>query len=272
MTASMPLGAATWGFIYHCNLDGALKEIADAGYRLVEIGGSPPHLDLSQVTSDNSRRIKRELDRHELRCLAINPIEMNPISPNEAISELATRQYRSALELAAELEASHVVMITGRRSPFIPMPDMLARNSLRAQLERLLPMAERLGVRLNLEPVPFGFLQTATEVAAFADEFGLNDVGIALDCANLLFAGADPAAEARAVAGRIALVHISDTWGQRFAHTQVGRGEIDFASFAEALVQSSYAGPAVYELVDGEDPGPRLRADWDRLSEWGWCP
>jgi sugar phosphate isomerase/epimerase len=268
----MPLGATTWGFIYHRNLEGALNEIADAGYRMVEIGGSPPHLDLSEVTSESGRRIKRELDRRDLRCLAINPIEMNPISPNAEISEIATRQYRSALELATELEASHVVMITGRRSPFIPMADVNARNSLRAQLERLLPMAERLGVRLNLEPVPLGFLQTATEVAAFTDEFGLNDVGIALDCANLLFAGADPAAEARAIPGRIALVHISDTWRQRFAHTQVGRGEIDFAGFAEALVQSSYAGPAIYELVDGEDPSPRLRADWLLLSEWGWCP
>jgi hypothetical protein len=26
----------------------------------------------------------------------------------------------------------------------------------------------------------------------------------------------------------------------------------------------------VYELVDGDDPSPRLRTDRPALSEWGW--
>ena len=268
----MPLGAATWGFVYHCPLAGALREITAAGYGMVELGGSPPHLDLSDVSAAERRQIKANLHHHGLRCLAINAIEMNPISPNAAIFELAAAQYRTAIELAAELEAQQIVMIPGRRSPFIPLPDELARGALRAQLERLLPLAERLGVRISLEPVPFGFLQTAREMVEFIDEHGLSDVGVALDCANLVFAGADPAEEARAAAGRIAIVHISDTWRGRFAHTQIGRGKVDFAGFAGALLETSYGGPAVYELVDGEDPGPRFRTDWTQLSRWGWGP
>ena len=141
MSATLPLGAHTWGFIYHLNREAALGRIAEAGYELVELGGSPPHLDLSDLKPDERRRIRGELERHQLTCVAINPIELNPISPNAALSELAYLQYRSAIELAAEVGAVHVVVIPGRRNLFIPMPERQAKELLRAQLERLLAVS-----------------------------------------------------------------------------------------------------------------------------------
>jgi hypothetical protein len=48
---------------------------------------------------------------------------------------------------------------------------------------------------------------------------------------------------------------------------------VDFAGFAAALAaNSAFTGPTVYELVDGEDPGPRLAADLDALARAGWTP
>jgi L-ribulose-5-phosphate 3-epimerase len=271
MTSGFELGAASWGFIYREDLDGAFGQIAECGYRLVEIGASPPHLDLSELRPEARRQIKRELDRHGLRCVAANAIELNPISPNAAIADLAFHQYCAALELAGELGASCVVMITGRRNVFIPMPIEEAKGRLRAQLDRLLPVAQAAGVELALEPAPFGFLETAAEAVAFLDASGFSDLRITLDCANIFFAGADPVEDARAAAGRVALVHISDTWRAKLAHTQVGSAEIDFQAFADVLREIGFDGACVYELVDGEDPTPRLRADWAALSEWGWC-
>ena len=68
----------------------------------------------------------------------------------------------------------------------------------------------------------------------------------------------------------LGLAHVSDTWRARWAHTSLGRGEVDFASFAAALAAAGFAGPTVYELVDGEDPAPRLAADFAALSKAGW--
>ena len=45
---------------------------------------------------------------------------------------------------------------------------------------------------------------------------------------------------------------------------------MDFAGFAAALTAAGFAGPTVYELVDGEDPAPRLAADFAALSKAGW--
>ena len=45
---------------------------------------------------------------------------------------------------------------------------------------------------------------------------------------------------------------------------------MDFAAFAAALTAAGFAGTTVYELVDGEDPAPRLAADFAALAKAGW--
>ena len=267
---ALPLAAATYGFVNHRDRAGALRGLAEAGFELVELTASPPHVDLTDFTRADVRAVRRELDQHGLRCVATNAVELNPISPNAGLAAIAFRQYRAAIELASDLGAESVVMITGRANPLIRAADDVAKGRLRAQLERLLPVARALDVTLTLEPVPFGFMQTGAEVAAFIRELGSDDLGITVDCANLLFAGEDPVAALRAAAGRVALVHASDTWRTRFAHTRVGDADVDFAAFAAALREIDYRGPTVYELVDGDDPAPRLAADRARLAELGW--
>jgi sugar phosphate isomerase/epimerase len=251
-------------------LDDSLRDIADAGYERLELTLGPPHIDLSAFDRDARHRVTRCISSAGLTAVSTNAIELNPISGNADFRELTYRQYRAAIEFSAELGGASVVMITGRRNPLIPMPQEQAKNLLRAHLERLLPVAGSLGVTIALEPVPFGFMQTAAEVAAFVRELGADHLGIALDCANSYVAGADPVEEARASGELTTIVHISDAWRTKFAHTQLGTAEIDFAAFAAALRESGYLGTTVYELVDGDDPAPRLRADRAVLSGWGW--
>jgi sugar phosphate isomerase/epimerase len=66
------------------------------------------------------------------------------------------------------------------------------------------------------------------------------------------------------------MAQLSDSWRARFAHTSLGRGEVDFEAFGRALSDSGFVGPSIYELVDGEDPGPRIEADLRTLEGWGW--
>ncbi len=267
---SLPLGAALFGFLYRADREQAMRQVSEAGYRLVELSAVPPLLDLTDVSAQERRRIRTELERYELQCVAVNPVELNPISTNTALSTACFHQYRTAIELAAELGGESIVMITGRRNGLIPGPDELPRTVLRNHLERLAPVALRLGVTICLEPVPYGFLQTAAELAEFIAESEIEGVGIALDCANSFFAKADPAQEVDASGEFLALAHISDSWRDRWGHTQVGTAEVDIGAFAQALRRRGYSGPTIYELVDGEDPAPRLRGDLEQLSEWGW--
>jgi deoxyribonuclease-4 len=91
------------------------------------------------------------------------------------------------------------------------------------------------------------------------------------DVANGL-AQEDPAEGVRAIGPRLGLAHISDTPRSPWQHTSPGRGEVDFAAFAAALTEVGYSRPTVYELVDDEDPGPRLADDLAALATYGWRP
>jgi L-ribulose-5-phosphate 3-epimerase len=267
---TLPLAAASYGFVYYRTLEESLGDIAELGFELVEIATPPQHVDLSEIKAGERRAIKRALDRHGLKCVATNPVEMNPISPIVNHWETAYRHYRAAIELACDLEAPFVVMVSGRANPLAPMPEEQTKDLLRGRISQLLPLAQRLGVTVALETVPYGFLQSSVEVAAMVREFDVPELGMTLDCANVYWAGGDPAADLREFAAMVDIVHVSDATRNRWAHTQIGRGEIDFGSIADALRDASYGGPTVYELVDGEDPRPRLRGDWSQLSEWGW--
>ena len=60
-----------------------------------------------------------------------------------------------------------------------------------------------------------------------------------------------------------------------FVYDETGRWlatseQVDFAAFNTALAAVGFAGPTVYELVDGHDPSPRLPADLAALAKAGW--
>jgi hypothetical protein len=63
---------------------------------------------------------------------------------------------------------------------------------------------------------------------------------------------------------------VSDTPRAPWRHTSPGRGEVDFAAFAGALADVGYAEATVDELVDEEDPAPRLADDLAALAAHGW--
>lgn len=259
----------TFGYLYRATLESSLESIARAGYRSVEIAVVPPHLSVTTIDRRTRRQLKRLLKDEGLECVSVNPVELNLISSNPEIRELALRHYRRSIELAHELGARVVVVLAGRQSPLIPMPDVEARRLALEQLSRLAAEARVSGSQLAVETVPFGFTETAAEVAALVDEVDDETVGIALDVANT-FGREDVDAGVEAAGTSLLIAHLSDTWAHRWAHTSIGRGEVDFPRYLAALKRIGFEGPCVYELVDGEDPDARIASDLTALQRWGW--
>jgi sugar phosphate isomerase/epimerase len=138
-------------------------------------------------------------------------------------------------------------------------------------LGRLLARAEPLGVTIALENSPYGYLGRASDLAEIAARWDSPRLRLTYDVANAL-AIEDPADGVRRAAPYLALVHVSDTWRDKWAHTVAGTAEVDFGGFARALAGIGFTGPTVYELVDGLDPGPRLPAGLAALAAAGWAP
>lgn len=218
-----------------------------------------------------TRALKRRLNRLGLECISVNPsfTDLNLISTNTEFRDLTYSQLVQNLELAHDLDAPLLVIIPGRKNALIPVPDEDALPVLKAQLTRLLERADTLGITLSLENSPYGFMQTSKEMLAVVRDVNHPRLKLTYDCANG-FANEDPAVGVAAVAEHLALTHISDSWKRRWAHTQIGKGEIDFRAFAAALTGAGYNGVTVYELVDGLDPDARFPTDLPILAGYGW--
>jgi len=257
-----------FGFLYRRTLESSLESIARAGYQLVEITPAPPQVLVTELDRAGRMRLRKLLDDLGLSCVSVNGTELNLISPNREIRDLSLRHYRACIVLAGDLGAGTVVIIPGRQSALIPMPKDQAWNLAVEQVGLLAKDAREHGVELAVETVPFGFAETTGEVVALARAVADDRVGITLDVANV-FGQEDVPQAVTATGGFLKLAHLSDTWRGRWAHTSIGRGEVDFREFIAALDSSGFAGPCIYELVDGEDPEPRLVGDLEKLEQFG---
>jgi sugar phosphate isomerase/epimerase len=270
---TLPLAGCTFGWLHQAPLADALRELSAHGVRQIELTTAPPHLFTRHFGSYERKELARLLARLNLTVASLNPsfVDINLISTNPEIREVSERQLTAEIELAADLGAGYVVVIPGRRHALAPPPDAAARSVLDEGLEKLLHRATELGVTIALENSPYGYLGSSADLLGIVRAWDSPRLRVAYDVANAL-AQEDPADGVARLAGYLAVAHVSDTWRTRWAHTSVGRGEVDFAGFAAALTaNTAFTGPTVYELVDGEDPAPRLAADLDALARAGWA-
>jgi sugar phosphate isomerase/epimerase len=271
--ATLPLSGCSFGWLHLAPLPDALRALARQGFRSLELTTAPPHLSADAIGPYERLELARLLGVLQLRVVSVNPsfADLNLVSTNAEIREVSERQLIANVELAADLGADYVVVIPRRRHALAPAPAEAARAVLDRGLARLVTRAEVLGVTIALENSPYGYLGRAGDLAEIVDRWSSPRLRITYDVANAL-AIEDPAEGVRRAGDRVALAHVSDTWRSKWAHTSPGRGEVDFAGFAKALAGIGFAGPTVYELVDGDDPEPRLPADLATLAAAGWAP
>ena len=270
---ALPLSGCSFGWLHLAPLADALRALARQGFRSLELTTAPPHLFCPAFGPYERLELRRTLAALGLQVVSVNPsfADINLVSTNPEIREVSERQLIANIELAADLGARYVVVIPGRRHALAPAPGRAAQAVLDAGLAALVARAEALGVTIALENSPYGYLGRSSDLVQIVERWRSPRLRITYDVANAL-AIEDPAEGVRRAGNRLALAHVSDTWRGTWAHTSPGRGDVDFAGFASALAGIGFGGPTVYELVDGEDPEPRLPADLAALAAAGWCP
>ena len=269
---SLPLSGCTFGWLHLAPLADALRALAAHGFSSLELTTAPPHLFAPAFGPYERQELARTVAALGMTVLSVNPsfVDINLISTNPEICEISAREILANIELAADLGASFVVVIPGRRHALAPAPDAAAQSVLDRQLARLVSRAAELGVTIALENSPYGYLGGSADLIEIVDRWDCPQLRITYDVANAL-AIEDPAEGVRRIGPRLAIAHVSDTWRDTWAHTSAGRGEVNFAAFAAALTDIGFGGQTVYELVDGKDPEPRLTADLKALAAAGWA-
>ena len=125
--------------------------------------------------------------------------------------------------------------------------DAYARSQ--ANIRKILPDAERAGIKIAIEEVWNKFLLSPTEFARYIDEFESPWVGAYFDVGNVVEYGF-PQDWIHELGKRILKVHIKEYAKEKRFGYPLGEGEIDWPAVRRALLDVGYEG-----WISAEVPG-----------------
>ena len=132
-------------------------------------------------------------------------------------------------------------------------------------LEALVPVAERVGVRLAVEVIP-NALSTARQLVRLIEDEDLPALGICLDVGHARLQG-DVVEALETVAGYLVTTHLHDNGGRKDDHLLPFDGVIDWPELLIAFQKVGYDGTLMFELAAAADgPSATLRRAGGRAS------
>ena len=269
----------TLGFL-HTPLAEAVTAIADAGFSQVEIISVPPHI-LGAPESADFEALRRLLKATGVRVRTVHaPMRKNILgAPGEAWRMQAVDVFSASFGRARDLGADDLIVHPVPNPIFVAeaeTPDLHRRigEAVSRSLEQLLPVAERTGVRLLLENLPYacGYpLRSIAELRAEIDSYPARHVGLVVDTGHAVLAGQGAAEEIRTAGRRLLGVHLHDNDGKDDKHWVPGDGVIDWSAVHRALAEVAYTGPWTFEVSDGrgdETPEQLARRTREVAERW----
>ncbi|MFL6162029.1 MAG: EboA domain-containing protein [Jatrophihabitantaceae bacterium] len=252
---SFRLGYGTNGFTDH-RLSDALSIIAELGYSAVALTLDHQHLD--PFAADLTTRVAAvagQLSRLGLRVVVetggrylLDPRHKHQPTLVSDGQSIRLDLLRRALRIAADLGADCVSFWSG--SVPAGLPAELAWQRLRAGVAELLPVAERVGVPLGLEPEPGMLVERLDDALRLRAELGdARLLGITLDVGHCVAVEADDVPSCiRRAAGLLVNVQLDDMRRGVHEHLEFGEGELDLLGCLATLDEIGYAGVAAVEL------------------------
>ncbi|GGJ02040.1 hypothetical protein GCM10010885_09120 [Alicyclobacillus cellulosilyticus] len=250
----MKIAVNQWCFPDGTPLADVFAQCAAAGLDGVELNlDAAGGVGLTLETSASAARaIRREAEAAglELKSLSTGLLWSTPLSdPHPDVRARGQDVVRRQLELAHEMEMDTILVVPGVVNRDVSYEACYARSQ--AAIAELVPVAERLGVRIGIENVWNKFLLSPLEMARYIDEFGSTYVGAYFDVGNVLAFGF-PEQWIRTLGKRIIKVHVKDF------KTQVGTihgfvplfaGDVDWPAVRTALAEVGYDDYVTAELV-----------------------
>ena len=126
---------------------------------------------------------------------------------------------------------------------------VLVNLLLHQGLERVIPLAEAMGVKVLVEPEPGLLLQATSEFKEFITGVRSQTVGLNFDVGHFYCAGEDPCIAFEKLFAWVGHVHLEDIAPTRkHLHLIVGLGAIQFKEVFETMVRLGYTGDISLEL------------------------
>ena len=250
-----------------------LDKLADRGYREFELMVYPGHLWPRDMTAKDRSELRQHVERRGLKVATLNMpnIDMNIAGASEEMRTYSLDLLQKIVELAGDLGVPGVIIGPGKSNPLFSMPQERLMGHFFTALDRLAPVAEKVGTQLYLENMPFAFLPGMDVLLRALDKYGRADIAVIYDVANGWFIKEDIAEALRecAKSGRLKLVHYSYTGHAAYKHDAVGLGTVPFTVVPPVLSEIGHSERPMLEIISHKaDEG--IDESVTRLVEMGF--
>jgi len=226
------------------SIEDRFRLAADVGFRGVEIG-----------TERDPKTLREMIAAAEKTGVRIHSI-MNsdhwsyPLSsPKPEVIERGMKCMEVTLQNARDCGADTVLLVPAVVNPQTMYRDAYDRSQ--EQIQKLIPLAEKLKVVMAVENVWNKFLLSPLEFARYVDEFKSPFLRAYFDVGNVVLFGF-PQDWIRTLGSRIVKVHVKGFDANRMKFVNLREGTIDWPEVRRALKDIGYKGFMTAELGGGD--------------------
>ena len=270
----MVFGYSTNAFVKFSLVE-SLEKIAGLGFQGVEIMGDRPHLYPPDFEPADRTRLKKSLDKHNLKVTNLNSFTLfavgdtylpSWIEPDKKRRDIRIKHTLDCLKVANELNCKNISIPPG--GPLENISRNAAMFLFYQGLEQVIPLAEQLGVNILVEPEPDLLMENTTEFKSFIKNIQSTAVGLNFDIGHFFCAGEDPSSSVEELFQWIGHVHLEDIAESRVHnHLIAGHGVIQFLDIFKTMKRLGYQGDISLELypyVDSPEAAGRESLEYLR--------
>jgi sugar phosphate isomerase/epimerase len=251
----MHFGYSTNAFVKF-SLHEAIEKIARLGFSGIEIMCDKPHLYPPDFDGEDLARIRELTHKYKLKVTNLNSFTLfsvgdtylpSWIEPDRARREIRIKHTLQCLRVADILGCDNISVPPG--GPLRGMQRKKAITLFHEGIERVILLAEDLGIKVLVEPEPGLLLETTPQFKSFIKEVKSASVGLNFDIGHFFCAGEDPAAAIEELFEWVGHVHLEDIPPNRaHNHLIAGHGAIDFLHVFKTMHGLGYEGDISLEL------------------------
>lgn len=262
----------TYPYTFSHSALACLQHLVDRGFSGFEVMMFPGHIWPAHASRADRHEIRRFLSASGAAIKTLNQpnIDINIGAAVPEMREYSVSAIEKVIVLAADLECPGVIIGSGKPNQLWPAPTAEMEARFFAALDRFVPLAEKLGVTILLENMPFAYLPRVAGMVKTLDKYGADGIGIVYDVANGAFTGEDIGEALRRAAPRLKHVHLSDTPAETCRHDPIsGEGIVRFDIALQAMKDIGHAEPAIIEIVSS-DADASIDSSITYLTRLGW--
>lgn len=253
----------------HLSLPEIARLAAETGYEYIELSPRADFLDwwvYPRAYPERIQEFKKALRDHGVKLACLLPM-YRWASPNEDERQAAVKYWKKAIQVAVEMECDTMNSEFGRGpSPQVASCCCAGGTTETSEaawwksMEELVPIFEREGINLNIEPHPEDWVETFHPAVDMIRMINSKNVKFLYCAPHTFYFGDDMAQMIRESAPVLAHVHVADTFnhkgssGLRYIvnppgstarvhqHLNIGQGEIDWDVFFKTLHEVGFDG------------------------------